>query len=120
MAKKICSNKVIPEYMPENLPWYERDGLMTYIDQIKYKEYAENKDEYLKNVEVVNFDIIHNHCRGTPLQNSETFYKSVTRKDLKKFPKKEKNDTLAAMAKCPRTDLYVQLDLMIEYFKTLP
>ena len=44
--------------MPENLPWYETDGLMMYIDQMKYKEYSENKDQYLKNVEVVNFDMI--------------------------------------------------------------
>ena len=24
MAKKNCSNKVIPKYVPENIPWYER------------------------------------------------------------------------------------------------
>ena len=59
--------------MPENLPWYERDGLMMYIDQMKYKEYSENKDQYLKNVEVVNFDMIHNPCSGIPLQKSENF-----------------------------------------------
>lgn len=76
--------------MPENLPWYERDGLMMYIDQMKYKEYSENKDQYLKNVEVVNFDMIHNPCSGIPLQNSETFYKTAKEKDLKKFPKKKK------------------------------
>ena len=105
--------------MPENLPWYERDGLMMYIDQMKYKEYSENKDQYLKNVEVVNFDMIHNPCSGIPLQNSETFYKTAKKKDLKKFPKKTKNDTLAAIARCSLTDLYVQRDLMIECFKTL-
>ena len=105
--------------MPENLPWYERDGLMMYIDQMKYKEYSENKDQYLKNVEVVNFDMIHNRCSGIPLQNSETFYKTAKEKDLKKFPKKKKNDTFAAIARCSRTDLYAQGDLMIECFKTL-
>ena len=76
--------------MPENLPWYERDGLMMYIDQMKYKEYSENKDQYLKNVEVVNFDMIHNRCSGIPLQNSETFYKTAKEKDLKIFQKKKK------------------------------
>ena len=24
MVKKNCSNKVIPEYVPENILWYER------------------------------------------------------------------------------------------------
>lgn len=41
------------------------------------------------------------------------------KKNLKKFPKKEENDTLAAMARCSRTDFYVPRDLMIEYYKTL-
>ena len=41
------------------------------------------------------------------------------KKNLKKFPKKEENDTLAAMGRCSRTDLYVPRDLMIEYYKTL-
>ena len=40
-------------------------------------------------------------------------------KDLKQFRKKEKNDTLAAVTRCPHTDSYVQRDLMFEYFKTL-
>ena len=69
MAKIICGNKVIPEYISENLPWYERDCLMTYIDQMKYKDYAEKNDEYWKNIEVIHFDKIHNRCKGTPLPN---------------------------------------------------
>lgn len=74
----------------------------------------------MKNLELVNFEIINNLCKGTPLQNSETFYKTVERKDLKKSQKKEKPDALAAMARCPRTHLHVQGDLMVECFKTLP
>ena len=31
------ANNYIPECVPEDLPWYERDRLMTYIDQMKYK-----------------------------------------------------------------------------------
>ena len=31
-AGKIFANGYVPEYVPEDLPWYERDGLMTYID----------------------------------------------------------------------------------------
>ena len=52
--------------------------------------------------------MIHNHCRSTPLQNSETWYKTVKKKNLKMFPKKEENDTLAAMARYSRTDLLYQ------------
>ena len=34
-ASKIYSNKFIPKYVPKDLPWYERHGLLTYIDQEK-------------------------------------------------------------------------------------
>ena len=32
------TNNYIPEYVPDNLPLYERDGLMTYIDKLKYDD----------------------------------------------------------------------------------
>ena len=42
---------------------------MTYIDQLKYKHFKENRDDYLKNLEVVNFDLINKRCRGMSLTN---------------------------------------------------
>ena len=42
MVKKNCSNKVIPEYVPENILWYER-GSDDYVDQMKFKEYSKKK-----------------------------------------------------------------------------
>lgn len=96
-----------------------REGLMMYVDQMKCKKYSKKKYKNKYGYEVINFDMIHNHCRSTPLQNSETCYKTVKKENLKKFPKKEENDTLAAMGRCSRTDLYVPRDLMIEYYKTL-
>ena len=26
-----AQNNYVPEYVPDNLPWYERDGLLTYL-----------------------------------------------------------------------------------------
>ena len=69
MAKKICSNKVIPKYVPDDLLWYERDSLMTYTDQLKYKHFKENRDDHLQNLEVANFDLINQRCRGMSLTN---------------------------------------------------
>ena len=47
MVKKLVNN-YIPEYVPSNLPWDERDGLMTYIDQLKYQEFIEDTDNLLR------------------------------------------------------------------------
>ena len=38
------ANNYMPRYVPEDLPWYERDGLLTYIDQLKYKEFISDPD----------------------------------------------------------------------------
>ena len=57
---KIFANNFIPKYVPEDLPWYERDDLLTYIDQLKYKEFISDSD--VKNTKVINFDMIQNQC----------------------------------------------------------
>ena len=60
ISKKILVNKYIPNYVLKDFTWYEREGLMTYIDQLKYERFKENRDEDFKNAEIVNCNII-NH-----------------------------------------------------------
>ena len=60
ISKKILVNKYIPNYVLKDFTWYEREGLMTYIDQLKYERFKENRDEDFKNAEIFNCDII-NH-----------------------------------------------------------
>ena len=35
-------NVFIPKYVPQNLNWYEKDGLETWYQQIKCKEFLNN------------------------------------------------------------------------------
>ena len=67
MSKKVA-NKYFPRYEKLDLAWYKMDGLMIYIDQLKYKALKNNPDDYFSNV--INFDIIHNRCSGRPIENS--------------------------------------------------
>ena len=48
MSDKIFVNKYVPVYVPQDLKRYERDGLLTYIKQIKYERFSEDPDDYLK------------------------------------------------------------------------
>ena len=57
-------NSYIPKYVPQNLLWYERDGLMTWLDQVKCEEMLANTDRYFNNTYVIKFDIIHRWARG--------------------------------------------------------
>ena len=57
MNKKV-DNCFVPNFVSNNLPWYERDGLMTWCDQVKCQEFLENTVSYFQNLEIINFDII--------------------------------------------------------------
>ena len=67
MDKKFVS-KYISEHVKSDLQWYKRDGLMTYIDQLKYQEFIKNSDDHLQKVQIINFDIISHVSRGYPLE----------------------------------------------------
>ena len=45
MNKKV-DNHFVPNFVPNNLSWYERDGLMTWFDQVKCQEFLENTDDH--------------------------------------------------------------------------
>lgn len=84
------ANKYIPRHAPEDLLWYERDGLLTYIDQMKYKDFISDPDAHIRNKQVINFDMTHAQCRGTPRTHSDKYYQTLTERDMKKMPEKDK------------------------------
>ena len=63
-------------YVPKYTPPEERDFL-TYLDDLKYQKFEENLDKYMKNVKIINFDLIHHHCRSDRLQHSEEHYQTI-------------------------------------------
>ena len=110
----FSKNSFIPPYIKQNLKWLERDGLMTYIDQLQYKRFEEDRDNYLKNVKVINFDIINHELKGTPLQKSILDYKTIYTNDLKQMPANGKDAALAACFRSERKDSYVEKNLRDE------
>ena len=93
---KIFANSYVPEYVSEYLPWYECDGLMTYIDQLKWKEFISDLDTSMKNNKVINFEKIYAQCTGTPCTHSDQFYQTVRGKNVAKMPQKDRKKTVAA------------------------
>ena len=64
MSKKIV-NKYVPKFAQHSeLPWYECDGLLSYIDALKCEEFLKDADCHFKTAQVVNFDIIHQSVEG--------------------------------------------------------
>lgn len=80
MSSSNCPNKYVPEYVPQDLRRYERDGGMTWYDQIKCQEFLRNSDsdKHLKTAKNINFDIIRREAADQKvldevLQNTRPF-----------------------------------------------
>ena len=99
-------NIYIPDYCPPDLPWYERDSLLTWYDPNKYREFSKDLDNYLKNKKVINFDMIHAQCRGDKREYSKKHYQTTVIDHVKKMPQKEKKRALGACLRSDRKDLY--------------
>ena len=82
MSKK-CVDKYVPKFVQHfELPWYERDGLISYFDALKCEEFLRDTDSHFKNDHVGNFDIIHHKCRGDLLEGSYKEYKTINKEDI--------------------------------------
>ena len=103
----FSKNSYIPPYVKPDLKWFERDGLMTYIDRLAYERFEEDRDNYLENVKVIDFDIINHELKGTTLEKDILTYKTIYKNDLKQMPANDKDATLAACFRSKRNDLYV-------------
>ena len=57
-SNTIYTNTYIPEYVSDNLKWYERDGLDTWYKKNMRDEFLEDTDSYFHTTQIVNFDII--------------------------------------------------------------
>ena len=47
MAKKIY-NTYIPKFVPNNLPWYKKDGLNRWYEQNKCNDFLEDPDKHFE------------------------------------------------------------------------
>ena len=46
MSNKKVDNRFVPTYVPNDLPWYERNGLLTLYEQVKCQEFLQNTDSH--------------------------------------------------------------------------
>ena len=112
-------NRYIPEYVNTDLKWFERDGLLTYIDQLKYRKYSSNSNNYVANANIINFDIIHSMCRGDDRKHSDNYFKTVEYSQLKNMPEKDKDIAVSSCLSTKRKDVFVDKKLAFDHFRKL-
>lgn len=62
MTWQVDNTFVLP-YVPENLKWFEGDGLETWHRQNKCREFLEDTDSHFQQRQIINFDMIRNSER---------------------------------------------------------
>lgn len=83
---------------------------MTYIDQIKYKEFISDPDGAIKNTKIINFEMIHAQCRGTLCTHSDEFYHTIRKKDVAKMPQKDRKKAVSACIRSERKGIFVEVN----------
>ena len=111
----IYTNTYIPEYVPDNLKWYERDGLDTWYKKNKCDEFLEHTDRYFHTAQIINFDIIRNQ-KQLP-KNKLKQYQTVNYNTIKKYPSVEQaRITSSIFRSIDRSDLHVTSTVAKNHF----
>ena len=114
-ANTIYTNTYIPEYVSDNLKWYERDGLDTWYKKNKCDEFLEDTDRYFHTAQIINFDIIRNQ-KQLPKNKLEQ-YQTVNYDTIKKYPLSEQaRITSSIFRSIDRSDLHVTPTVVKNHF----
>ena len=112
--KTICVNNYIPFYP------VTKDILHDTLLINKYENIKKNKKEYFQHAKIVNFDIIYNECKRTPLQNSIKYYQTINQDDLDCAKQEDKEEFINEAIKSKRDDLFITKKVMMQHFKQTP
>ena len=117
MAEKIFNefdNVFLPPYVSNNLKWYECDGLDTWYEQGKCRDFLENTDEHFKQRKAVNFDIInYNKLDEKTLRQYET----IDCKAINTYPLQHQNNIMSSVFQnIKRKDMHVPKESVKEHF----
>ena len=113
MPDKIYTNRYIAEYVKSDLKWYERDGLLTYIDQLKCSNFIEDSGKHIARSDIINVDIIYKKCGLYKAQeNSEKHHQTVPMQHVEKLPEKDKKRAVVACL-CLKEGMFLLRNLII-------
>ena len=88
MMAKIIDKTYLPKFVPNNLPWYERDGLNTWHEQNKCNDFLEDSDKHFENLQINNFDLIFNKNKLSSQKIKQ--YQTINHREFMGYIKKRK------------------------------
>ena len=115
MNTKKADNHFVPTYVPKDLPWHQRNGLMTWYDQVKCEEFLENTDKHFQNMEIINFDLI--STNGKVPDEKLKQYQTIDYHEIMSYPPDLKEETMSSIFRAKREGMYVKKEAVMEHFK---
>lgn len=113
MAKKV-ENTFIPKFIPNDLPWHQRDGLMTWHDQNKCNNFLEDTDEHFQMMQIVNFGMIRNELSEDKLKQ----YQEIDHQEIMSYPPELRQQVFSSIFhNVKRQGKYVKKEAVKEHFK---
>ena len=104
-------NDFIPKYIPDNLKWYEKDGLETWYRKNKCEEFLSDTDAHFKKTKIVNFNIIKNDVEKKNYSNIRQL--TMTRLNLPHFQDQIRS---SIFRNSTRSDMNIQKETIKEHF----
>ena len=106
-------NTFIPRYTPNNLKWYEKDGLETQYRQNKCNEFLSNTDNYFQKMRIVNFDIIKNKVEEDKLKQ----YQTIDHEEIKHYPPHLQEQIFSSIFhNSNQKDMHIQKETIKKHF----
>ena len=75
-------NTFILQYVPNDLKWFERDGLETWYRKNKCDKFLNNTVTYFQKLKTVNFDMINHDLSKNKIQQYQTIDHDVLKQYL--------------------------------------
>ena len=111
MAQKV-DNIFVPKFIPNDLKWYERDGLDTWYLEGKCKDFLENTDRHFEQMKIINFYILSVSKKGLK-QYQQTDHQMVM-----SYPAKERKEIFSSIFRnVGRNDMNVTKESVNKHFK---
>ena len=104
--------------MPVSTKPEDRDFL-SYLNDLKYDAAMKNLDNYIKDLIIINFHIIHHECRGDKLEKSYEYYQTIKDKELKNYEGTDKKKLLGSWfhnQKNTKQDIFFEKDVIKNHF----
>ena len=107
-------NKFIPKYVPNDLKWYEKDGLDTSYLQNKCAGFLMDTDEHFKKMKVVNFYVIKNEVSQEKLKQ----YHLINHQEIMHYPPHIREEIFSLIFRnSNRKDMHITKSTVNEHFK---